>query len=64
MYFILVGDGGECRTSEKAARGVAWLTFIDPLDDNDYRLELVAADVLIVSEKQGVASMGVPSKLA
>ncbi len=39
------------------------MTFIDPLDDNDFRLALAAADVLIVNEKQGVASMAVPSKL-
>jgi glycosyltransferase involved in cell wall biosynthesis len=39
------------------------VTFIDPLDDNGYRLALAAADVLIVNEKQGVSSMAVPSKL-
>jgi glycosyltransferase involved in cell wall biosynthesis len=63
VQFLLVGDGGERRSLELAAQGVSRVTFIDPLDDNDYRLALAAADVLVVNEKQGVASMAVPSKL-
>ena len=63
VQFMLVGDGGERRSLELAATGVSRVTFIDPLDDNDYRMALAAADVLIVNEKQGVASMAVPSKL-
>ena len=63
VRFLLIGDGGERRALEAAARGVSRVDFIDPLDDDDYRLALAAADVLIVNEKPGVASMAVPSKL-
>jgi colanic acid biosynthesis glycosyl transferase WcaI len=63
VRFLLIGDGGERRALEHMARGISRLTFIDPLGDEDYRLALAAADVLIVNEKPGVASMAVPSKL-
>ena len=63
VQFLLVGDGGERQELEKAALGVTHVTFIDPLDADDYRLALAAADVLLVNEKPGVASMAVPSKL-
>lgn len=63
VQFLLIGDGGERRALEEVARGVSHVSFIDPLDDEDYRLALAAADVLIVNEKPGVASMAVPSKL-
>ena len=48
--------------SKNLRRGVANVTFIDPLDDDDYGLALAAADVLLVNEA-GVANMAVPSKL-
>lgn len=63
VQFVLVGDGGERENLERVAQKVARVTFIDPLDDDDYRLALAAADVLVVNEKPGVASMAVPSKL-
>jgi len=63
VQFLLIGDGGERRALEESARDVAKVTFIDPLDDDDYRLALAAADVLVVNEKPGVANMAVPSKL-
>ncbi len=63
VQFVLVGDGGERQALERSAGGVTRVTFVDPLDDEDYRLALAAADVLIVNEKPGVASMAVPSKL-
>ena len=63
VQFLLIGNGGERRTLEESARGIANVTFIDPLDDDDYRLALAAADVLVVNEKPGVATMAVPSKL-
>lgn len=63
VHFVLVGNGGEREQLEHSARGVARISFIDPLDDADYRLALAAADVLLVNEKPGVASMAVPSKL-
>ncbi|WP_246228785.1 glycosyltransferase family 4 protein [Mycolicibacterium psychrotolerans] len=63
VHFILVGDGGERLALERRARGITRLSFVDPLEDEDYRLALQAADVLIVNEKPGVAAMAVPSKL-
>ncbi|MCB9409827.1 glycosyltransferase [Mycolicibacterium sp.] len=63
VQFLLIGDGGERRALEESAQGVANVTFIDPLDDDDYGLALAAADVLLVNEKPGVANMAVPSKL-
>lgn len=63
VHFVLLGEGGERRGLEDYARGVARLSFIDPLSDSDYPLALAAADVLIVNEKQGVGAMAVPSKL-
>lgn len=63
VQFILVGDGGERAGLEERARGISRITFIDPLDDEKYRLALGAADILIVNEKPGVSAMAVPSKL-
>jgi glycosyltransferase involved in cell wall biosynthesis len=63
VQFILVGDGGERRRLSDLATGISRLTFVPPLDDEDYRLALGAADVLIVNEKPGVSAMAVPSKL-
>jgi glycosyltransferase involved in cell wall biosynthesis len=63
VHFVLVGDGGERRSLEERGRGVARLTFVDPLDEEEYRLALAAADVLLVNEKVGVSTMAMPSKL-
>lgn len=63
VHFILVGDGGERRALEDYARGISRITFVDPLDDADYRLALGAADVLLVNEKPGVSAMAMPCKL-
>lgn len=63
VQFILVGEGGERKALEEYGRGVSRLTFVDPLNDEDYRLALGAADVLLVNEKAGVSAMAMPSKL-
>ncbi len=63
VQFILVGDGGERRKLIELASGITRLSFVPPLDDEQYRLALAAADVLIVNEKPGVSAMAVPSKL-
>lgn len=63
VQFIMVGDGGERRKLESYGRGIVRLSFVDPLDDDDYRLALSAADVLLVNEKPGVSEMALPSKL-
>ncbi|WP_328363717.1 glycosyltransferase family 4 protein [Mycobacterium sp. NBC_00419] len=63
VHFILVGDGGERRSLEHYAAGVSRISFVDPLDDAEYRLALGAADVLLVNEKPGVSAMAMPCKL-
>jgi glycosyltransferase involved in cell wall biosynthesis len=63
VHFVLVGDGSERHKLMARGRGISRLTFVDPLCDADYRLALSAADVLLVNEKPGVATMAVPSKL-
>lgn len=63
VKFILVGDGGERQHLGRYANGVARLSFVDPLNEEDYRLALSAADVLIVNERAGVSEMALPSKL-
>lgn len=63
VQFILVGEGGERQKLEDYGRGISRLTFVDPLGDEEYRLSLGAADVLLVNESPGVAAMAMPSKL-
>jgi colanic acid biosynthesis glycosyl transferase WcaI len=63
VHFVLVGEGGERRRLMERARGISSLTFVDPLNDDDYHLALSAADVLLVNEMPGVSAMAVPSKL-
>ena len=63
VHFMLVGEGGERRGLEERAQGISRLTFVDPLGDDEYRLALGAADVLVVNEKPGVSAMAVPSKI-
>jgi glycosyltransferase involved in cell wall biosynthesis len=63
VHFILVGGGGERHSLEEYAVGTSRITFVDPLDDDKYRLALGAADVLLVNEKPGVSAMAMPCKL-
>lgn len=63
LKFVLVGDGSERTRLQKLARDVTRIEFVDPLDDDAYRLALAAADCLLVNESPGVAEMAVPSKL-
>jgi colanic acid biosynthesis glycosyl transferase WcaI len=63
IRFVLVGDGCERARLEELAQGIDRIQFVDPLNDEDYRCALAAADCLIVNELPGVATMSVPSKL-
>lgn len=63
LRFVLMGDGNQRVRLEEAARGVPALDFMDAVGDDEYGDVLAAADVLVVNEKPGVASMSVPSKL-
>jgi len=63
VHFMMIGDGGERSRLEEYAHGIERLTFSDTLSDEDYRLALCAADVLLINEKPGVSAMAMPSKL-
>lgn len=63
VLFLLIGEGSERRKLELYSRGISQIRFIDPLDDEEFRLALRAADVLIVNEQPGLLEMSVPSKL-
>lgn len=63
IKFILIGDGSERLALQELAQGIERIQFIDPLDSEEYRHALSAADCLVVNELPGVATMAVPSKL-
>jgi colanic acid biosynthesis glycosyl transferase WcaI len=63
IRFVLVGDGSERSRLETSAASIDRISFVDPLNDADYRCALAAADCLLVNELSGVAMMAVPSKL-
>jgi colanic acid biosynthesis glycosyl transferase WcaI len=63
VQFVLVGDGNQRRTLERAGDGLSTLRFVDPLDAEDYPYALAAADVLLLNERPGVRAMCLPSKL-
>jgi len=63
VQFVLVGDGSERQKLIERAAGLTHVTFVDPLQPDEFLLALAAADVLIVNEKVGVSEMAVPSKL-
>ncbi|XGU20959.1 glycosyltransferase [Rhodococcus sp. 3Y1] len=60
---VLVGDGNQRPNLEAAAVGVDRIDFVRPLDDQDFRTAMAAADVLLVNEAPGIVGMAVPSKL-
>ncbi len=61
--YCLLGDGNQRTALEAQAEGVAALTMHPPVDDATYPVALAAADVLVLSERQGVREMSLPSKL-
>ncbi|MDJ0105534.1 glycosyltransferase family 4 protein [Rhodococcus erythropolis] len=63
IRFVLVGDGNQRPNLEAAAVGVNRIDFVRPLDDQDFRTAMAAADVLLVNEAPGIVGMAVPSKL-
>ncbi len=63
IHFVLLGEGSERMHLENLADGVSTVTFMDPLEADQFSKALQTADVLLVNEKQGVAEMAVPSKL-
>jgi glycosyltransferase involved in cell wall biosynthesis len=63
LRFVLVGDGSQRAELERAARGVAALRMLPPVDAARYPLTLAAADVLLLHERPTVRDMSLPSKL-
>ena len=61
--FVLLGDGNQRPNLEKKAAGLPNVSFMGTQIDTDYDLALRAADVLLVSERETVADMSLPSKL-
>jgi glycosyltransferase involved in cell wall biosynthesis len=63
VRFVIVGDGSQRAYIEAQGAGLANLSFVDPLDAEQYPKSLAAADVLVVNERPGVGDMSLPSKL-
>lgn len=63
IRFVLMGDGNQRPSLMHIGRGVANLSFVDPLPQDEFQAALLAADVLLVNELPGVRDMSVPSKL-
>ena len=63
LRFVLLGHGNQQPRLRELAEGLPNLSFVDSLDDHEFRLALEAADVLLVNERPGVMEMSVPSKL-
>jgi colanic acid biosynthesis glycosyl transferase WcaI len=64
--FVLAGDGNQRARLERHARhdGLSNVQFLGRLSAEDYANALSAADVLLVSQRDSVRSMSLPSKLA
>ncbi|MAY96991.1 glycosyltransferase [uncultured Nocardioides sp.] len=63
IRMVLIGNGGQRRQLEEAARGVASIEFMDALPAETFMDTLAAADALLLHEKPGMKEMCVPSKL-
>lgn len=63
LHFVIVGTGNQRAAVEARAAGLHNLTFVDPLDGEQYPNSLAAADLLVVNERPGVGDMSLPSKL-
>ncbi|GAB3127622.1 glycosyltransferase family 4 protein [Tsukamurella serpentis] len=63
LRFVLLGDGNQRESLERAALGVDAVQFVRPLPDPEFVATVAAADVLLVNELPEVGDMAVPSKL-
>lgn len=63
---VLAGDGNMRGQLEQVARGwgLANVEFVDPLESGRFEALLLAADVLLVNQRESVGDMSLPSKLA
>lgn len=63
VRFVLMGDGNQRKRLQSLAQGLANISFIDPLPQDEFQQALCAADVLLINELPGVRDMSVPSKM-
>jgi glycosyltransferase involved in cell wall biosynthesis len=63
IRFILCGDGNQKNFLVNSAKDVKILKFLPPVLEKDYANLLLAADILLVNEKDSVGDMSLPSKL-
>ncbi|MCW2630590.1 glycosyltransferase [Mycobacterium sp.] len=63
IRFVLLGDGNQRRSLEAMGRGTRRMEIREPLPDDKFTSALIAADILLVNQKPGVAEMSIPSKL-
>ena len=61
--FVLAGDGSQRRTLRQHARDVSNVLFLPQQPVTAYADLLVAADILLVSERPGMLNMSLPGKL-
>ena len=63
LCFVFVGDGSQRKSLEEQARGLGNVVFLPQQPADAYADLLVAADVLLISERPGMVNMSLPGKL-
>lgn len=63
IRFVLMGDGSQRVLLEEQAKHLANVSFLDVQPESSFADILSAADVLLLSERQSVVDMSLPSKL-
>ena len=63
IRFILCGDGNQKSELKKLAEGVSKIEFMHSVSDEEYPNLLLAADILVVNERDSLGDMSLPSKL-
>jgi colanic acid biosynthesis glycosyl transferase WcaI len=61
--FVLCGDGNQKAQLLELASGVSAISYVTPVSEEEYPNLLLAADILIVNERDTVGDMSLPSKL-
>jgi colanic acid biosynthesis glycosyl transferase WcaI len=60
---ILCGDGNQKSQLLDQAKGISAISYMEPVSEEEYPNLLLAADILIVNERDSVGDMSLPSKL-
>jgi glycosyltransferase involved in cell wall biosynthesis len=63
VRFVLLGEGSQRAVLQSAASGLPNVTFMPTQPDDEYASALLAADVLLLSERATSVDMSLPSKL-